>query len=318
MPLLTVMIPAHNAEETLSAAIQSILYQTFTDFELWVLENGSIDHTLELAQTFNDPRLKLFNLGKVGFQGAMQWGLEKATTKYIARMDADDICLPNRFEVQINHLQNHPEHVLHGCHPLLLTPNNHILEKTDQHLESGEVSFMFMSDILGEPKRYFADPSVMFRREIAIQVGGYDDEFNVGDVSLWIRMLKNHVGYQTTEPLLVYRLVNKSMSNTLTFNQQTRACRIKYYGERYSAIDTTINKTQDTETAYWIRVANMELLAGQTKAYQLALQTTGINNSLLTRVKANMQRSYSLFHRHRYGVKYRRMFAIEDMLKPML
>ena len=101
-PPLTVVLPAHNAEATIAPAIVSTLQQSYTDFELWVLENGSNDRTAEIARSFTDPRVKVFVLGSVGFQGALQYAITNASSEWLARMDADDLMFPNRLQVQMD------------------------------------------------------------------------------------------------------------------------------------------------------------------------------------------------------------------------
>lgn len=313
--LLTALIPAHNASATLAAAITSILEQDFQDFELWILENGSTDTTLELAQSFASSKVKVFDLGPVGFQKALSWGIENAKTPYIARMDADDICMPHRFSVQVSWLESHPEHVLCGSDVMVLTPFDHIIEERQKSRYSEDVAFEHMSNIPGKPMRYFGDPTVVFRREAAIKVGLYDERFPVGDVSLWIRMLKNHQGYQLAEPLLVYRWVPKSMSNTLAFNVQTLACRKEYFGDFYG--ETIIEPTtqshafDDGQVEFWKRVALAELLAGDGSMYQQAWLQTGCSFGWLERMKVWMLPVYRRYHQWRFGVTYIRRKDLE-------
>src|SRR4030095_11637158 len=99
-PSLTVVLPAHNAEATIAPAIASTLNQSYGDFELWVLENGSTDATAQVARSFSDPRLRVFELGPVGFQGALQYAIENSESEWLARMDADDLMFPDRLKVQ--------------------------------------------------------------------------------------------------------------------------------------------------------------------------------------------------------------------------
>ena len=95
-PPVTVVLPAHNAEATIASAIASTLQQSYTDFDLWVLENGSHDRTAEIARSFSDPRVRVFELGPVGFLGALQYAIENASSEWLARMDADDLMFPKR------------------------------------------------------------------------------------------------------------------------------------------------------------------------------------------------------------------------------
>jgi hypothetical protein len=307
--LLTAMIPAHNAQDTLAAAIQSILQQDFRDFELWILENGSSDATLSVARSFESPKVKVFELGAIGFQNALEWGIKEATTPYIARMDADDICLPQRFSQQIELLEKHPEYVLCGSDVMVLTPFGHAVEMRYRGRVSGEVGFMHMSDIVGVEKRFFGDPTVVFRREAALNAGLYDSRFPVGDVSLWIRMLKEGKGYQLATPLLLYRWVPKSMSNTLKFNQKTLACRLEYYGNVYPNAEAVLRLPPEEmpemgPVSFWARVALLEMLTGNKAAYFEALRLAGVAVGWVAKAKMRFFQVYRVYHWCRYGVSY--------------
>lgn len=97
--LVSVVLPAYNAELYLKEAIDSVLSQTFTDFELIILNDGSIDRTEEIILSYNDSRIVYVkNEKNLGLIGTLNKGINLAKGKYIARMDADDICLPERFK----------------------------------------------------------------------------------------------------------------------------------------------------------------------------------------------------------------------------
>src|SRR5262245_31418063 len=188
-PPLTVVLPAHNAEATIAPAIASTVQQSYTDFELWVLENGSNDRTADIARSFADPRVKVFTLGSVGFQGALQYAITHASSEWLGRMDADDLMFPNRLQVQMEVIKQRPDLVLVGTASGLLTPFGHMFERVLSPRQSREVD----TDRLGWG-RFFADPSTIFRRSVALAVGGVDPEFTMGDVPLWFRMLTRGKG----------------------------------------------------------------------------------------------------------------------------
>src|SRR5262245_41631008 len=160
-PFLTIVMPAHNAEATIAQAIASTLRQTYTDFELWVLENGSHDRTAEIARGFSDPRVRVFELGPVRVQGALQYAIENASSEWLARMDADDLMFPNRIEVQMDCIKGNPSMAFVGTAPAILTPFGHIFEPVLTS-SSREVT----TELLACYKRFFADGSVIFNRQI--------------------------------------------------------------------------------------------------------------------------------------------------------
>ncbi len=108
-PLLTVLMSVKNGEPYLRETVESILNQTFRDFEFLILDNASTDNSREIVRSFNDPRIRLIELpGDIGQVAALNKGLDMIDTPLIARMDADDICLPRRFEMQVAFMEANP------------------------------------------------------------------------------------------------------------------------------------------------------------------------------------------------------------------
>jgi glycosyltransferase involved in cell wall biosynthesis len=262
---LTVVLPARNAEATIAAAIRSILWQTYDNFEFWILENGSTDRTAEIARRFTrDPRVKVFELGPVGFQGALEFGLRNTTTDWIARMDADDVCFPDRLEKQMAFLSANPQYSFVGTAFAVLTPSSHILLK--KNLPGSRPVDKESLDSKGNRSWFYADPSVIFNRSSALAVGGYDPEFKMGDQPLWFRLLEGGLGYEMAEPLYVYRSVPLSMNFGMYHNDVARM-RNKYLKRNYPA--TPIDLVQ-RNNKFWSTIATFELLAGDGKSARYA------------------------------------------------
>ena len=110
IPRIAVVLPVYNGEKYLAAAIRSVLTQTFRDLELLVIDDGSTDRTAEVVAGFSDPRLRLIQHQRnLGLMTALNTGIRQSQSELIARMDADDICRPRRFEKQVAYLETHPE-----------------------------------------------------------------------------------------------------------------------------------------------------------------------------------------------------------------
>lgn len=136
-PLVSIGMPALNCEETLAVAIRSILSQSYEDWELLVMEDGSSDGTLEVARSFSDSRISVISDGSdKGLVARLNQAVEISLGKYFARMDADDVAYPERLERQVEYLERHPQVDLLGCHMLMFrddgiafgcrpTPENH-------------------------------------------------------------------------------------------------------------------------------------------------------------------------------------------------
>ncbi|MCF8461081.1 MAG: glycosyltransferase family 2 protein [Flavobacteriales bacterium] len=107
-PLVTVLMPVYNAEKYVGEAIESILNQTFQDFEFLIINDGSTDNSFAVIQSYKDERIRVLNLEQnVGLVKALNIGLNEIHSEYIVRTDADDISLPNRIETQVNFMQQH-------------------------------------------------------------------------------------------------------------------------------------------------------------------------------------------------------------------
>jgi glycosyltransferase involved in cell wall biosynthesis len=261
-PPLTVILPAHNAEDTIGPAIDSTLNQSYADFELWVLENGSSDRTADVVRSLSDRRLKLIQLGKVGVQGALKYALENAQSPWLARMDADDLMFPNRLAIEMDFMKRNPESVFVGTASALLTPSNHILEPV---LPSGtrEVT----KELLALCNRFFADQSIVFNRHAAVEAGGPDLEFsNVDGVPLLFRMLTKGKCWELADPLHLYRLRPHSLSKGREHAEQARRVRIKYAPEYASHYE----EPQGQVAGGWYQIAVLELLVGDGKAARQA------------------------------------------------
>lgn len=109
MSVVSVILPAYNAETTILETIQSIQKQTFADFELIVINDGSTDRTLELLSTIEDPRLRVFSYENGGLPVARNRGIVRAAGEYITFIDADDLWTPDKLELQLAALQQCPE-----------------------------------------------------------------------------------------------------------------------------------------------------------------------------------------------------------------
>src|SRR5664279_4302143 len=124
IPKVTVLMPVYNAADYIGEAIDSVLQQTFTDFELLIINDGSTDSTTQVIRSFNDARIILIDHPvNHGIAAALNTGLSKAKANYIARFDADDICFPGRLQEQTNFLDNHPDYVLTGSDAEYISEN---------------------------------------------------------------------------------------------------------------------------------------------------------------------------------------------------
>ena len=189
MPKISVVMPAYNAEKYIGEAIESILNQTFKDFEFIIINDGSVDHTKEIIREYNDPRIVLLENDKNrGIVLSLNKGLDAATGKYIARMDADDIALKNRFERQVEYLDEHKDIGVLGTG--IFTTN----------AEQLKAELLFNSCI--------AHPTVMIRKSVLQKYNlKYNTEFaGAEDYCLWWNIAKVSKIATLPDILLDYRI----------------------------------------------------------------------------------------------------------------
>lgn len=204
-PLVSVIMPVHNAAAYLAQAIDSVLAQTFGDFELLVLNDGSTDNSNEVIQRYSDKRLRVIqNEKNIGLTATLNKAVRLCRGEYIARMDADDICMPQRFEKQVNYLEQHADVSVLACRAQVINADGEITgEWSDDadHLTESEIrGYLPFSNCI-------VHPSVMMRAEIAKKYEYKAYQKGAEDWDLWLRLLAaGRRIHKLNEPLLHYRV----------------------------------------------------------------------------------------------------------------
>jgi len=198
-----VVMPVYNGERHLASAMASILAQTFADFELIAVNDGSRDTTAKILRRFaqRDPRVRVIQQENCGLVGALNRGLEEVRGPLIARMDADDIAMPDRFEKQLAFLETHPSVLAVGSAILNIDADGDPLNV--QVLESDPLA---IDHCLMQRRTGMAHPAVMMRRDPVRELGGYRAEFEwIEDHDLWLRLSERGPLANLPEVLLCYR-----------------------------------------------------------------------------------------------------------------
>ncbi len=227
-PTVTVLLPVFNGEKYLEQAVESVVSQTFGDFHLICINDGSTDRSLEILESFNDKRLQIISKENGGIISALNLGIGISKGRYIARMDSDDICEPDRFEKQVSFLDQNPQIGIVGSFLSVIDENDHLIDK------------WFIPSSPGWVKRRLAlfpsvyHPTVMLRKRVFDELGGYPVIPHVEDYALW---LKASEGFQLANiplPLLRYRLHGKSVSSRFSNTQikNHNLVRRKYWAKR--------------------------------------------------------------------------------------
>lgn len=210
-PAISVVMPVFNGEKHIKEAIDSVLNQTFSDFEFIIVNDGSIDETEKIINSYQkiDPRIILINKKNSGLSHSLNQGLKIAKGEYIARIDADDLCYPKRFETQLKFLQANTQYILVGS--------------SVEYINELGVTLGFSRPVLNNKaiKRRLnkinpiAHPSVIIRKSVLEKVKWYDENVKqyFEDFYLWHR-LKNQGKFRTLNmPLIKYRVCTNSLSS---------------------------------------------------------------------------------------------------------
>lgn len=199
-PKISVLTAVYNSAELIRPAIESVLNQTFGDFEWVIINDATPDNSIEIIERYNDPRIKIYhNETNMGLAASLNKGLALCTGEYIARMDTDDVCYPNRFERQIAFMDAHPEVAIAGSW-VNLTGEKKGVWKTPVSHEEIQCKLIFNSAI--------AHPTVIMRKEVVEKFKfRYDESLRrIQDYDLWVRASHLVKLANIPEVLLDYRI----------------------------------------------------------------------------------------------------------------
>lgn len=207
-PLVSVVMTVYNGEPWTAEAVESVLGQTFTDFELVVIDDGSTDATADVLRGYRDERLRVICQSRAGQTAALNRALRLARAPLLARMDADDVALPRRLERQMEFLAAHPEVGLLGTAGHEIAPTGKIVRTLTPPTDDHAIRRTLIR------RNPFIHTSVMFRRALLDTVGEYDESFSVAqDYDLWLRMSRRTRLATLAEPLVSRRLTPGQLSS---------------------------------------------------------------------------------------------------------
>jgi len=215
---ISVIMPVFNAEKTIFKAVESILSQTIKDIELIIIDDGSSDKSFQIISSFEDKRINLYrNKKNSGIVFCLNLGLSLAKGEYVARMDADDICMSDRFFYQLRFFKNNPEFMLVGSGADFIDDNEVKKRKVFMPLTYKKISSFAL---FGSP---FIHPVTMFRSKL-IKLGyRYSDSYDgAEDYKLWIDILKDYPVANLEYSLIKYRLSANGITKTEDRNHKKR------------------------------------------------------------------------------------------------
>lgn len=234
VPKVTVLMPVYNGEQYLEEAIDSILSQTYTDYELLIINDGSKDHSEKIIQSYNDQRIRRINNSQnLGLIATLNKGLDLARGEYIARMDQDDISLPDRIEKQVNFMESNQHIGICGTWVEIFGESNSGFLRHPVSAASIKAHLFFDS--------FLAHPTVMMRRKtLDSHKLRYDhNDLCAEDYGLWVRCSFLFPLANIPEVLLKYRISPNSIGQT--YGERQRATVLKIHKDNVSRLGIMLN-----------------------------------------------------------------------------
>ena len=225
LPTVSVCMPVYNAEQYVRQAAESVLTQTFADFEFIIIDDGSTDGSRPILEELarRDPRIRLISRPNTGYTKALNEALGLARGTYVARMDADDLSLPERFARQVEYLQAHPDCVLVGSRIMTIDPYGIPLYEPDHRLTHDEIDQQLLSGVGWA----VVHPVAMMVRQVVMDLGGYRPEMEPSeDLDLFLRLAERGRVANLPVVLLHYRQHIKSVNHTRAAEQDSAARKI--------------------------------------------------------------------------------------------
>ena len=247
-PKISVLLPVYNSELYIKEAIDSILNQTFSDFELLVIDDASTNTSVEIIQSYTDSRIQLIVKSQnSGYTNSLNHGLTIAKGEYIARMDSDDISMPTRFEKQIAFLDNNTDYVLCGANFSILE-SNEVKILPENH---DDIQMQFIANCC------IAHPVVMLRKSVFLEnkIQYNAEKEPAEDYDLWVRLLQYGKLHNIQEVLLRYRVHNMQTSNLKATKQAKNSLDIKL--DLFKYLKPSFNEIE--ETVYRKRMSNLSI-----------------------------------------------------------
>ena len=230
---MTVLMPVYNAERFLAAAIESILNQSFRDFEFLIIDDCSTDRSVEVIRAFPDPRIRLYrNDRNLGISATLNRGIALAESAYIARMDSDDVSHPDRLQKQYGFIQANPDGALYSCWVRVVDENRQLVR---QDVFESAYYYYNLNFIC-----WIYHPTVIYRKDAVQDVGGYTTPY-AEDFELFWQLTRKYKHYHQPEVLLDYRVTGQSLHQVVRKQEYEQAQQeqllrnVRYYaGADYS------------------------------------------------------------------------------------
>lgn len=208
-PLISVVMPSYNSGKYITDAIESVLQQTYTNWELIIIDGHSKDNTIEIIESYikKDSRIKLYYDNGGGLGAVLKLACSFTKGDYIARLDADDISYPDRFEMQMKYLLSHPKVAVVSCGAMIIDEDG---------VEQGYFfPLTWPFQILLEKRNSIIHSGVLMKKDIYLQSGEYPPITSSEDYFLWCRMRRYGEVRIMEHPYVKYRITDGALSNLI-------------------------------------------------------------------------------------------------------
>ncbi|TAH21991.1 MAG: glycosyltransferase [Cytophagales bacterium] len=251
---------AYNAEKYIAIAIESVLAQTFQDFEFIIVDDGSKDNTLAIAKHYQaqDTRIVIDSHENMGLGNSLNRGMGMAKGEWIARMDADDIMLPHRLEEQVKYLRQHPEVGVLSCWAYYIGHQGKIIGKlkspTDLNNPQDSQRYLEQNKVI-----YILHPGTIMKKEVVLRIGGYKPIAPSQDIDLWNRLVEHGVVIICTNQILMqYRIHEDSITtsqhiNSLNYIEWIGTC-MKLRRQAKAEISFDTFQQQIAAKPFWVQM----------------------------------------------------------------
>ncbi|MBA2454660.1 MAG: glycosyltransferase family 2 protein [Chloroflexia bacterium] len=220
---LSILLPAYNSERWLEDALDSVLQQSHTTFELLAIDDGSTDATAQILERYaaKDPRIRVLSHPNWGMGASLNHALAEAQYDWIVRMDADDVMLPDRLERQVAFVTENPDVMVASCLVRYIDANGQIVGSYTSDITTREVFQRHLREnrIIG-----FHHPGVIMKKDVVLAVGGYRPQYwSADDLDLWNRISeRGHLMLVQPEYLMKYRVHGSSVSHQAARDQHMK------------------------------------------------------------------------------------------------
>ncbi len=232
-PLISVIIPTFNNEKTISETIETVLSQTFSDFELIIINDGSSDSTLDVVNSINDPRIEVYSYPNSGVSASRNRGIARARGEFIAFLDADDLWTKDKLKVQLKALQNNPQAGVAYSWVDSIDENNNYLRMSSCCTAKGDVY-----EILLRGNFLVSGSNPMIRSQAIKEVGGFDSSLtHAEDWDLYLKLAARYHFVVIPVPQVLYRISTNSASTNV---YKTEAGALQVIKQAFSQAPTNL------------------------------------------------------------------------------